>query len=120
VSKELRANTDELRKEYFADFVSQIAQANGALQDALAANPNPVPSNRCDSDKDIDDMAKAAKERAEVIMKALGGIVGADADGVKSLAAIFDKVEDENQELGYDKPVSDFAKPTDLTQNIHK
>lgn len=120
MSNELRANTDELRRDYFADFVGQIAKANGMLQDALAANPNPVPSSRCDSDKDIDAMAKAAKERAEIIMKALGGIIDGGADGVKCLASIFDKMEDENQELGYDKPISDFAKPTDLTQNIHK
>lgn len=117
MSDQIRANTDELRRDGFDQFVGAIAKANEEMQRALDANPNPVPSVRCDADEDVAELVKAAKERAETIMKALGGIVDGGGEGVKTLGAIFEKMEDENQELGYDKPIRNMADVKN--SNIH-
>jgi hypothetical protein len=105
MSDQIAANTEELRKDGFYDFTSKIAKAAEQLKSELAANANAVPENRCDTDKEVDELLQAARVRAEVIMKGLESIVGGGAEGVKNLASIFENTEEENEELGYQQSI---------------
>ncbi|MBN1171985.1 MAG: hypothetical protein JXA67_07405 [Micromonosporaceae bacterium] len=105
MNSRIAANTDELRKSVFDDYLARVKDAAAGLAAVLDANSTAVPKVRCSTDKDISDLLTEIRPIGEKVMKGLEGITANGANGVLGLADMFDKLEEANEKLGYDDDI---------------